>query len=166
LCRDCRRKARQAAAQRPCPRCGRPGYLREATGWCGPCSWVRQPKDPPRQCAQCGQVKRHEALGLCSPCWQRCPERPFVRASHPAAWLADPPGWLDGFAAYLATGNGPSRACMLRCTRLADLVNTMDPKLVAAAFGMNSEGVMIYLADHVDTGRLAACPDAKPVREQ
>jgi hypothetical protein len=26
---------------------------------------------------------------------------------------------------------------MLRCTRLADLVNTMDPKLVAAAFGMS-----------------------------
>jgi hypothetical protein len=43
---------------------------------------------------------------------------------------------------------------MLRCTRLADLVNTMDPKLVAAAFGMNPEGVMIYLADYVDEGRL------------
>jgi site-specific recombinase XerD len=42
----------------------------------------------------------------------------------------------------------------LRCTRLADLVNTMDAKLVAAAFGMNPEGVMIYLADHVDDGRL------------
>ena len=43
---------------------------------------------------------------------------------------------------------------MLRCTRLADLVNTMDPKLVAAAFGMSPEGVMIYLADHVDDARL------------
>lgn len=43
---------------------------------------------------------------------------------------------------------------MLRSTRLVDLVNTMDPKLVAAAFGMNPEGVMIYLADHVDEGRL------------
>lgn len=45
---------------------------------------------------------------------------------------------------------------MLRCTRLAGLVNTMDPKLVAAAFGMHPEGVMIYLADHVDELRLAA----------
>jgi hypothetical protein len=45
---------------------------------------------------------------------------------------------------------------MLRCTRLADLVGTMDPKLVAAAFGMNPEGVMIYLADHIDPGRLPA----------
>jgi hypothetical protein len=42
----------------------------------------------------------------------------------------------------------------LRSTRLIDLVNTMDPKLVAAAFGMDAESVMIYLADHVDTGRL------------
>jgi hypothetical protein len=29
---------------------------------------------------------------------------------------------------------------MLRCTRLADLVNTMDPRLVAAAFGMSPKG--------------------------
>jgi len=43
---------------------------------------------------------------------------------------------------------------MLRCTRLADLVNTMDPELVAAASGMDPQGVMIYLADHVDDGRL------------
>ncbi|MFF2014184.1 integrase [Streptomyces sp. NPDC058195] len=42
----------------------------------------------------------------------------------------------------------------LRSTRLADLVNTLDPKLVAAVLGMEPEGVMIYLADHVDTGRL------------
>ena len=51
---------------------------------------------------------------------------------------------------------GPLRrpAPLLRSTRLADLVNTMDPKLVAAAFGMNPEGVMIYLADHVDETRL------------
>jgi hypothetical protein len=43
---------------------------------------------------------------------------------------------------------------MLRSTRLIDLVNTMDPKLVAAAFGMDAESVMIYLADRVDEGRL------------
>ncbi|WP_328759238.1 integrase [Streptomyces sp. NBC_00271] len=45
----------------------------------------------------------------------------------------------------------------LRCTRLADLVNTLDPKLVAAAFGMDPEATMIYLADRIDPGRL---PDA------
>lgn len=43
---------------------------------------------------------------------------------------------------------------MLRSTRLVDLVNTMNPKLVAAMFGMDPEGVMIYLADRVATGRL------------
>jgi len=43
---------------------------------------------------------------------------------------------------------------MLRSTRLADLVSTIDPKLVSAAFGMRPEGAMIYLADHLDDGRL------------
>ncbi|MFC8720012.1 hypothetical protein [Kitasatospora sp. NPDC057198] len=42
----------------------------------------------------------------------------------------------------------------LRRTRLADLVSTLDPKLVAATFDMDPEGVMIYLADHIDPGRL------------
>jgi site-specific recombinase XerD len=45
---------------------------------------------------------------------------------------------------------------MVRCTRLAELVNTMDPKMVAAAFGMDPEGVMFYLTDHVDAARLPA----------
>ena len=49
----------------------------------------------------------------------------------------------------------------VRCTRLADLVNTTGPKLAAAAFGMRPEGVMFYLADHVDEPRLAA---ARPAR--
>ena len=47
---------------------------------------------------------------------------------------------------------------ILRCTRLVELVNTIDPKIVAAAFGMNPEGVMFYLADHVDDVRLPAAP--------
>ena len=126
LCRDCRRKARQTAAQRPCARCGRPGYLREDTGWCGICSRTRQPKDPPRACAQCGQVKRHEGLGLCSACWQRRPERPFVQAAHLAARLTDPPGWLDGFVAHLAAGNGPARACTM-ITELGRLLGGEQP---------------------------------------
>lgn len=41
-----------------------------------------------------------------------------------------------------------------RRTRLLELVNTMDPKLVAAAFGMDPEAAMIYLADNADEGRL------------
>jgi hypothetical protein len=57
------------------------------------------------------------------------------------------------YASHVLDGCGvPPRA--LRCTRLASLVNTIDPKIVAAAFGMNPEGVTFYLADHVDDGRL------------
>jgi site-specific recombinase XerC len=88
LCRDCRRKAEREAARRPCPRCGRGGYLRAETGWCGPCTRPRQAKDPPRVCAGCGRLRRHEALGLCSACWQRHPDRPFVRGQLLAARLA------------------------------------------------------------------------------
>jgi hypothetical protein len=43
---------------------------------------------------------------------------------------------------------------MIRSTRLVDLVNTMDPKLVAAAFGMDPQAPLIYLADYVDATRL------------
>lgn len=113
LCRDCRRKARQAVAQQTCPRCGRPGYLREATGWCGSCSRPRRLKDPPRECVQCGQVRRHEALGMCSACWQKRPDRPFVAGAGLAARLASPPDWLDGFSAHLADSYSPSRASQL-----------------------------------------------------
>jgi hypothetical protein len=44
---------------------------------------------------------------------------------------------------------------MIRSTRLVDLVNTMDPKLVAAAFGMDPQATLIYLADHIYSGRLS-----------
>jgi integrase len=69
-------------------------------------------------------------------------------------------GWSPASTAYIShvldsCGVSP-RA--LRCTRLADLVNTLDPKLVAAAFGMKPEGVMFYLADHVDPSRLTEPP--------
>jgi hypothetical protein len=42
----------------------------------------------------------------------------------------------------------------LRSTRLIDLVNNLDPKLVATAFGMTPEGVLTYFADRVDPTRL------------
>lgn len=42
----------------------------------------------------------------------------------------------------------------VRCSRLAELVNTLDPKVVAAAFGMTPEGATSYLSDHVDEDRL------------
>jgi hypothetical protein len=45
---------------------------------------------------------------------------------------------------------------MLRSTRLVNLIASLDPKLVAAAFGMRPEGVLHYLADHVDKSRLTS----------
>ncbi|MFD8381770.1 hypothetical protein ACFV2X_25125 [Streptomyces sp. NPDC059679] len=53
---------------------------------------------------------------------------------------------------------------MIRSTRLVDLVNTMDPKLVAAAFGMDPQATLIYLADHVDReAELASRTTANPL---
>jgi integrase len=75
---------------------------------------------------QCGQIRRHQALGLCSACWQRRPERPFVQAAHLAARLADPPGWLDGFIAHLAAGHGSARACTM-ITELGRLLGDEHP---------------------------------------
>jgi hypothetical protein len=125
-CRACRRKALQQAAQEQCPRCGRPGYLREDTGWCGVCSRPRQPKDPPRACTVCGQVRRHAGLGMCSPCWQRHPGRPFVQGANLTARLASSPDWLGGFITYLAGAYSPGRACTL-ITALGRLLSDEQP---------------------------------------
>jgi hypothetical protein len=43
---------------------------------------------------------------------------------------------------------------LLRCTRLASLVTSTDPKLVSAAFGVHPQAATHYLADHVEDGRL------------
>ena len=45
------------------------------------------------------------------------------------------------------------QARLLRCTRLAELAASTDPKLVSAAFGIHPQAATHYLADHVDAGR-------------
>jgi len=112
-CHRCHRRRELEQAKRPCPRCGKAGYLREETGWCGSCSRPGPPKNPPRVCAGCGQLRRHAAFGLCGRCWQRHPDRPFARAENLIASLADPPGWLRDFAAHAAAGFCPARASRL-----------------------------------------------------
>ena len=111
LCKTCRRRADLLARQQRCPRCGKPGYLRAETGWCGSCSRPGPPKDPPRICAVCGELRRHEGRGMCSRCWQRHPQRPFVQGEHLAARLEDPPAWLDDFIVHVAEVFSPARAC-------------------------------------------------------
>ena len=110
LCRACRRRAAAEAAKEPCPRCGQPGLLRAETGWCGLCSRPRQPKDPPRICRECGQLRQHSGLGMCSRCWQADPDRPLVRGENLIARLQEPPPWLGEFIGYLAARHSPGRA--------------------------------------------------------
>jgi integrase len=57
---------------------------------------------------------------------------------------------------YLATALAPAQVTVqtLRATRLAQLVTTMDPVLVAAAFGIRRGAALHYLADSVDPTRL------------
>ncbi len=57
---------------------------------------------------------------------------------------------------YLNMILGPAqvRVQALRTTRLAQLVTTMDPVLVAAAFGIRRGAALHYLADSVDPTRL------------
>ncbi len=113
LCRDCRRRAAAAAAKSPCPRCGRPGFLRPGTGWCGSCSRPRPAKDPPRVCAGCGELRRHAGHGLCSPCWQRHPDRAFIRTDKLTGKLTHPPSWLGDFTGYVATRHNPADAAAM-----------------------------------------------------
>jgi site-specific recombinase XerC len=126
VCRPCQKRAALAAAKSTCPRCGKPGYLRESTGWCGWCSRPGPPKDPPRICVSCGELRRHVGHGMCGRCWQRHPDRPFVRGETLTAGLAEPPHWLDDFVAYLAAHHCPARACVL-ITTLARLLEDEHP---------------------------------------
>ena len=112
-CRTCRLAAQRRDAQQPCPRCARPGYLREDTGWCGSCSRPGPARKPPRVCSECGQLRRHAALGMCGACWQRHPDRPFVAGNNLAARLDDPPLWLSKFVAYLAARHAVGRCCQM-----------------------------------------------------
>lgn len=131
LCKTCHRKTELRAQQKPCPRYRRPGYLRPDTGWCGSCSRPGPPKQPPRVCRQCGQLRRHAGLGLCSPCYQRHPDRPFIRADNLIARLDQPPGWLGELTVHLAARHCPSKACEM-ITTLGRLLADEHPNLPQA----------------------------------
>jgi site-specific recombinase XerC len=113
LCMNCRRRAEAAARKSPCPRCGKPGFIRAETGWCGSCSRPGPAKAPPRICRSCGELRRHGGLGMCSSCWQRHPDRAFVRGANLAADLADQPWWLGDFVGYLAARHNPAGAAAM-----------------------------------------------------
>ncbi|MER7722346.1 hypothetical protein [Streptomyces sp. NPDC096323] len=58
-------------------------------------------------------MRGHAGLGLCSACWQKHPDRPFIAAENLAARLDGPPPWLGDFAGHLAARHCPSRACTM-----------------------------------------------------
>lgn len=117
-CGPCDRRWRREIAKQPCPRCGQPGLLRPGTGICGRCQRAlrpREPPAPPRQadCARCGKRRPHQARGLCARCYQTDPAMVDNCAARLADALGDPPGWLSGFAGYLAGRLSPTRAVAL-----------------------------------------------------
>ena len=122
-CLRCRRRHDLAAARRRCPRCGRDGYLREHTGWCGPCSHPGSAPKPAAACTECGRVIRGGGARLCNRCWQRRPQRPYTRAEHLLAELDDPPNWLWDFTIHVADRYCPGQATRL-VSQLGALLRT------------------------------------------
>ena len=113
LCSLCLVKDRRAAAQQPCPRCGKPGRIRDATGWCGHCSHPGRRPGPDPACRGCGLITHMAGDGLCLPCYAKSPHRITVRAHNLAARLSDPPPWLPGFADYLVPRHNATAACQM-----------------------------------------------------
>ena len=125
-CRDCRRRHEAAAAKRPCPRCGRAGFIRATTGWCGPCSRPAPNPSPPRPCAVCGALARKRDGLLCGRCWQKHPDRARNQADNLAGALEDPPWWLGDFAEFAADRHCMGRACVM-ITGLGHLLRDSQP---------------------------------------
>jgi site-specific recombinase XerD len=62
---------------------------------------------------RCGQRGPHQAHGLCARCYHHDPAMAGNCAARLARNLDHPPGWLDGFAGYLAIRLSPGRAVTL-----------------------------------------------------
>jgi site-specific recombinase XerD len=113
ICSLCLVRDRRAAAWQPCPRCGKPGRIRAATGWCGHCSHPGRPARPDTACRTCGQVTHIEGDDLCLPCYTRSPHRITIRARNLAARFPGQHPWLPGFADYLAPRHNATAACQM-----------------------------------------------------
>lgn len=164
-CRNCRlaeQHEQRLASRQTCRRCGRLGYLRKDSGWCGICIKPRPVKDPPRSCRECGQLRRHAGLGLCSACWQRHPDRPFVAGENLANRLEDPPAWLGDFVADLAAKHCVGRSCTMIST-LGRLLSDEHPNhpqavLERARHGGRSMGTLARALEQFFTQRRMALP--------
>jgi len=128
-----------------------------------------------RSLAAAGIDDRNKAITL--------PGRPFPVPADPATWDAvqaclrhrdhlatlnphvivtkatrtgDAPADGSYLTRLLAPAGVTPSAC--RQTRIAQLVNDLDPKLTAAVLGMRDSGLVRYLADNVDKDRLQRLP--------
>lgn len=133
LCTTCHRRAEREAAKAPCPRCGRGGFLRQETGWCGSCSRPGPAKKPPQRCVACGQIRKHAGNGRCSRCWQVDPLRPIRKAERLARRLDAAPEWLAAFAVFVTDRHNVERACQ----QLAAL-----GRLLQANPGIGNQGLL------------------------
>lgn len=125
-CLDCRRRHDAAEAKAECSRCGRPGFIRVDTGWCGPCS--RPPPRPLalRPCSVCGELRRKKGPGMCPRCWRRQPDRPLTQVDNLIATLDTPPEWLRSFAAFAAARHCIDRTCVM-ITAVGRLLTDGEP---------------------------------------
>ena len=112
-CLACRRRFEADAAKSPCARCGRLGFIRPETGWCGSCSRRPAPPLTPRPCTECGALARKKGDGMCNRCWTRSPTRPITQAVNLMASLDDPPVWLVRFAEFAVQRHCVGRACLM-----------------------------------------------------
>lgn len=131
-CRACRLRVKAAAAKSVCARCGRLGYIRAETGWCGSCSRRPAPALPARPCLSCGELRRKKGDGLCNRCWARSPSRPITQAENLLATLDHPPRWLIGFAEFAVGRYCVERACVLVSSlgRLLRNEGSLQPQLL------------------------------------
>jgi integrase len=120
-CLDCRRRWESTMAKLPCARCGRPGYIRQSTGWCGPCSRRPNPPLPAKPCLVCGELRRKKGDGMCNSCWQRHPDRHRTRVENLIADLDEPPAWLRDFTEFAGERHCVARVCVM-LTRLDRLL--------------------------------------------
>lgn len=92
------------------------GYIREATGRCGPCSRGPNPPLIPQPCTVCGELRRKVGNGLCRNCWQRDPGRPFRRVENLIVELADQSAWLRDFTEFATQRHCAARVCVMLTT--------------------------------------------------
>jgi integrase len=101
------------------------------------------PLDPASAAALHRCLDHRDALGTLNP--------------HVIVTKVTKPRQTPASSAYMAHVLDPAGtpAKKLRSTRLLNLIVSLDPKIVADALGMNAGGLVSYLADSVDAGRLA-----------